>query len=483
MKTFLVLLACSLAAVAVLPTAEAQAGPDVQCMDVYRQTHLAGPYWLVQRDTCSAQIYECPDGHSPPAAPCRELSLLEASSASAAAPSLDFPLCQPVAVGRACFSPYWPGCNVWIEWTAIPLQNSCLYRSDPLAMSAAGPDVQCMDVYRETHLAGPYWLVQRDSCSAQVYECPEGYSPPGPPCQPAQVLSTDATAACYMVYTRHDVGTFSVVRTSSCAVPMAYQCPYEGAPISQCDNVLTLAASSAAVAAPGVGLPPVYCMPYEREVAITNDLSVVQGGCGSYVRLCGDRLYATNLGDADPACLLDDLVAASLPGAPSPPVNCFPYTNEYDAGPVTVVQGGCGNDVRLCDDSVLRTVDVSCIVSIAAPPRPVLPPVQCSDIYARHEVGPAAVVMTSGCSGHAELCDDEVTLRHIDTSCVLAPLSTSQPLPDPTERRCWRQQQGELGSEYCVDPSDPDCLVFYRQITGVGSRWQCYPSGEGGSDW
>lgn len=370
--------ALSLAVLAVPPaSAEASAAPPYECMDVYRQTELAGGYWLVQRSSCQAQLYWCPAGFAPPAPPCEEVQLATAAAAQAD-PGLDqWPKCAPIAVGSLCVTIYWPGCNAWIEWTAIPNPPTCLYRSDPLLLSTA------------------------------------------------------------------------------------------------------------AVQPPALEAPPIYCMPYERRL---------------------------------------------------------------EAGPVTVIQGGCGNDVRLCDDSVLgvrsvqdvKDLDRSCLDDAA-------PPLQCSDIYARHEVGPVAVVMTSGCSGHAELCDDNLLVR-VDTSCLLAPVATQAAAAEPNclsvyseyevgpvrhvqrdschsetyvcgvevreavkdpiatspgpgnpgaclgnlgdastgdllERRCLRQGQGELQSVTCVDPQDPDCLVYRQQITGVGSQWWCYPSGEHGSDW
>lgn len=56
----------------------------------------------------------------------------------------------------------------------------------------------------------------------------------------APVVSADAIDPpnCYQVYTRYDVGTTSVVRRNSCAVPEVYQCPYQGAPISSCEHLL-----------------------------------------------------------------------------------------------------------------------------------------------------------------------------------------------------------------------------------------------------
>jgi hypothetical protein len=54
----------------------------------------------------------------------------------------------------------------------------------------------------------------------------------------AIVPSGSADPQCYPVYSRTDIGTYSIVRRSSCSVPEVYSCPYEGAPIDQCDNVL-----------------------------------------------------------------------------------------------------------------------------------------------------------------------------------------------------------------------------------------------------
>lgn len=56
----------------------------------------------------------------------------------------------------------------------------------------------------------------------------------------AVVPSASAGPDCYPVYSRTDVGTYSVVRRTSCSAPEVYSCPSEGAPIDQCDNVLTV---------------------------------------------------------------------------------------------------------------------------------------------------------------------------------------------------------------------------------------------------
>lgn len=338
-------------------------------------------------------------------------------------PEVSFPACVPAAVGTVCFSPYWPGCNLWVEWTAIPLPPSCLYRTDGLqtqdsgptldcmpvysrtdvetvsvvrrnscaapeayqcpyqgapinecdgllefSAAAAGPggefpwpggqtpDVQCMDVYSQTYLANGYWLVRRDSCSAQVYQCPDGYAPPAPPCREASLLEASSSSAfggiegpgldCYMVYTRNDIGTISVVRRTSCSVPEVYQCPYEGAPISSCQPLLT----AQAAAAPGVELPPVYCMPYEREIDL-GGIQVVQGGCGSYVRVCDDRV--TLDWDGDVGCLTNVLAA----GAASEPA-CLDVYRETEVGPVRIVsRDSCHAEATVCDRDAKQLTD------------------------------------------------------------------------------------------------------------------------------
>jgi hypothetical protein len=151
----------------------------------------------------------------------------EASSTAAVGPPdlSQWPKCFPAAVGQLCFSPYWPGCNLWIVWTAIPAQPTCLYRSDPGPLAAgAGAETQappCYEVYSETHLAGPYWLVRRNSCSAQVYQCPDGYDPPAPPCEEVRILEAGSTSSarepmCLQYYRETEVGPVRHVQRDSC---------------------------------------------------------------------------------------------------------------------------------------------------------------------------------------------------------------------------------------------------------------------------
>lgn len=159
------------------------------------------------------------------------------------------------------------------------------------------PDVQCMEYYSQTYLFDGYWLVRRDSCSAQLYECPEGHQPPAPPCQEASLLTASSAAfevpwpggqtpdvECYMVYSRTDVEQYSVVRRNSCAVPEVYQCPYQGAPINQCrhvqDGLLT-----AQAAAP----PEPMCMQYYQETEVGPVTRVQRDSCHSETYVCEDN--------------------------------------------------------------------------------------------------------------------------------------------------------------------------------------------------
>jgi hypothetical protein len=124
MKTPLTLTLLLLGALAATPSSTASEipwpggqTPDVQCMEYYSQTYLGEGYWLVRRDSCSAQLYECPEGYRPPSTACEEASLLEAESSAAA-----------------------------------PVEPQCMY------------------VYRETEV-GPVTQVSRDTCHSETYVC------------------------------------------------------------------------------------------------------------------------------------------------------------------------------------------------------------------------------------------------------------------------------------------------------------------------
>jgi hypothetical protein len=280
--------------------------------------------------------------------------------------------------------------------------------SDPLLpLFDNTPDFQCMDVYSQTYLGNGYWLVRRDSCSAQLYQCPEGYSPPAPPCQEASLLEASASAStlsCYLVYTRTDVGTYSIVRRTSCSPPEVYSCPYEGAPIDQCSGVLELrsAAVSSEFPWPGGQTPDVQCMDVYSETHLVGPYWLVRRDS------CSAELYECPEGYSPPAppCQHASLLTASaLPSVGLPPVYCMPYTREFTAGPLTVEQGGCGNDVELCDDSVLdREVKTHCITTVAMQSSAQEP--MCMYYYHETEVGPVRHVQRDSCHSETYVCDE-----------------------------------------------------------------------------
>ena len=43
---------------------------------------------------------------------------------------------------------------------------------------------------------------------------------------------------CMEQYSRTNVGTYAIVRHNTCAAPQVYDCPYAGAPLDQCDDLL-----------------------------------------------------------------------------------------------------------------------------------------------------------------------------------------------------------------------------------------------------
>lgn len=342
MKTPLILTMLLLGTLAFAPSGQAEAieVPTQKCATVYDFPDLG---WQVCYDLedsgCTVYEYrttivgtekEClyPDQ--------------EASSAQAVDLST-WPKCFPAAVGQLCFSPYWPGCNLWIVWSAIPAQPTCLVHSDPgpLATTSAAVDPPpCYEVYSQQELAGGYWLVRRNSCSAQLYHCPEGSSPPGPPCE--------------------EVG----LEMSSAAAP------------------------------PTVGLPPLYCYDIYSRREVGPVAVVMTSSCSGHVEVCDDRPTIEPV-RVDLSCLRDYL----------PQFYCMPYSRELVAGPVTVEQGGCGSDVEVCNDSVLDgSVSLGCIL---APVAASAPEPMCMYYYYEHEVGPVRYVQRDSCHSEAYICDED----------------------------------------------------------------------------
>jgi hypothetical protein len=59
MKTLLTTALVLLAALAVVPAAEADAIPSPDCMPVYSRTDV-GPIAVVRPNSCTVRVYECP---------------------------------------------------------------------------------------------------------------------------------------------------------------------------------------------------------------------------------------------------------------------------------------------------------------------------------------------------------------------------------------------------------------------------------------
>lgn len=235
-------------------------------------------------------------------------------------------------VGDVCVDTRSAGCTLWIEWHAIPSAPTCL-----LAPPAASASVECMDYYTRVDV-GTYSVVRRDSCAPpELYSCPyEGASTDR--CQDLLTLESSASVDCFPVYSRTDVGTYSIVRRTSCSPPEVYSCPYEGAPISSCENVL--AVRSASVGLPPVSPPPYYCMPYYREFDV-GPVTVVQGGCGNDVKVCDTSVPQTRT--VDLSCVLTTTTASSEP-------MCMYYYYELGVGPVRHVQrDSCHSENYVCN--------------------------------------------------------------------------------------------------------------------------------------
>lgn len=169
------------------------------------------------------------------------------------------------------------------------------YATPPTASAVAAPD--CMDIYNRWD-AGTVSVVQRSSCDYEVYQCPS----PGADlstCRNLLVMESTAAASgpdCYMVYTRTDVGQLTVIRRTSCSVPEFYWCPYQGAPLYQCEPLVGLEASTASSQEP-------MCMYYYFEYSVGPVTYVQRDSCHSETYLCGENVKEVAVTEADPVAL------------------------------------------------------------------------------------------------------------------------------------------------------------------------------------
>ena len=114
---------------------------------------------------------------------------------------------------------------------------------------------------------------------------------------------------------------------------------------------------------------------------------------------------------------------------------------------------------------------------------------QCYDVYSRTDVGTYSIVRRNSCAPpevyqcpyeHAPISSCQSLLEATAAPSAVAPASSP---PDPLQRRCVHQGQGELQSEDCVDPTSTDCTLYEQRSTGVSYEWWCYPSLQhGGSE-
>jgi hypothetical protein len=126
--------------------------------------------------------------------------------------------------------------------------------------------------------------------------------------------TTQSTVNCYEVYSRTDVGTYSIVRRSSCAPPEVYECPYDHAPIDQCRSPLQAAVTSSSSQE---------CLDYYQEWTVGPVHHVQQDSCHSTNSVCGTEEHAylaEQESSPDPAglasCTVDSLGLVAAAGSP-----------------------------------------------------------------------------------------------------------------------------------------------------------------------
>jgi hypothetical protein len=106
--------------------------------------------------------------------------------------------------------------------------------------------------------------------------------------------ASSASVDCFPVYSRTDVGTISIVRRNSCSPPEVYQCPYEGAPLDQCTNVLEVRSASSS--------EPM-CLYYYSEVGVGPVRHVQRDSCHSENYVCNVPVADYLASEPDPAAL------------------------------------------------------------------------------------------------------------------------------------------------------------------------------------
>jgi hypothetical protein len=222
-------------------------------------------------------------------------------------------------------------------------QDVCLYRTGPVVQSSAAAD-QCVTVYDFPDMG---WRVCADvwaeDCALYEYRATFlgternciGPAVPGATCGPylgpvqpcvnprdADCLgyvnqnalpmvnpvclvdaSLSAGAAspppCYDIYRRTDVHTFTLVQRNSCSAE-AYTCPTPGAPLDQCQPLVSQAAAVA-------GAPEPQCLQYYRETEVGPYRHVQRNSCESEHYLCDEEAVPYLLSKPT----LDDLVVCT----------------------------------------------------------------------------------------------------------------------------------------------------------------------------
>jgi hypothetical protein len=347
MKTLPALLVLASLLAALPATAAPPAPPEApdaiepECAQIYRRTDVENVAF-VMTSSCSAAVYWC----ATPGAPTNTCKRLASTPGSVVVPEPTGD-CIPLGAATVCYSLHWPGCNLSVHAAG---QDVCLYRTGPVVQSSAAAD-QCVTVYDFPDMG---WRVCADvwaeDCALYEYRATFlgternciGPAVPGATCGPylgpvqpcvnprdADCLgyvnqnalpmvnpvclvdaSLSAGAAspppCYDIYRRTDVHTFTLVQRNSCSAE-AYTCPTPGAPLDQCQPLVSQAAAVA-------GAPEPQCLQYYRETEVGPYRHVQRNSCESEHYLCDEEAVPYLLmGIHRPRRSRAGLVAAGLP--------------------------------------------------------------------------------------------------------------------------------------------------------------------------